>query len=199
MTPTDDKKAPLQTAVSAFVFGIRSVSSAQDCYQLAAKLAIGSRDWILCHGIVTGRFEGQEHDHAWVEYDLVLSGHRVRMARDDAAKQTMPAAQYRKVRHARDVVEYGPATTFRLLQENRHWGPWDRTARKHKRLSSLDRLALTLRKIRQTAPHTHARKPRPTSPSLVPTAANGQIAPVNRSSALRPERPQRAHVGTNAA
>lgn len=82
----------------------------------------------LCHGIVTGQgpIEGVRYSHCWVEHALIGSPATV-LDHSNGRQLEMPAWLYYRIGRidARKVYRYSLNEARRLLNEHKHYGPWD--------------------------------------------------------------------------
>lgn len=107
------------------------LSAEGDCFVVALGLVRENPTWRLCHGTVVRDIDGLAHAHAWCEYDEVIefpnfgpATTTIAVDRSNGNDVAFPAAFYRKVGRAHDVVEYESTEACRLAVRHRHYGPW---------------------------------------------------------------------------
>jgi hypothetical protein len=94
-----------------------------DCYLAAGKLAMDNEDYVLVHGMVSGRGElaGKRFGHAWVEDgDTVLdysNGNNLRI----------PKEVYYAIGNIKDedCIKYTSTDACVMMLKEKHWGPWE--------------------------------------------------------------------------
>jgi len=85
----------------------------------------GREGWIVCHGMVVGKYNEDHFSHCWLEFPqenraLTLSSQKATL---------VPADVYRSAMSAYTIDEFTPDQIRKLIDTNKHFGPFDRELR----------------------------------------------------------------------
>lgn len=89
------------------------------CYEFAARFQMDNPTWMLVHAMTVqphGRLAGLPYPHAFAEYAGVVF--------DPVFAKFYPADEYYATYRVTDARRHDAPTTARLLQREKHYGPW---------------------------------------------------------------------------
>ena len=94
-----------------------------DCYEISAKTVLDNPEYTLVHGIVTGqgRLQGVRYGHAWVEHE----GNVIDLS--NGRNLEFPKEVYYAIGNIdpNDQYQYNAKDLRKILQYEKHWGPWE--------------------------------------------------------------------------
>ena len=99
--------------------------SGGDCYNIAGRLIVDNKDWLLCHGIVDGQGQltGQKIGHAWNEHQDVVFDY------SNGKKIILRKEQYYALGKIKKVAKYNREEALSMMSRYEHYGTWDNSVK----------------------------------------------------------------------